>query len=195
MPEQKVPFVDRKGLTLGSLLLGLLLIAVVTGVVWYVMPSPPETDDAKPNPARLNESNPKPPAPKEASSPENAPAAEEAETGQQMAARIAETKRTIQDVENAAKLYAIGHDADFPESLDLLSKPEVINGVQKEPYLSKPPLDGWMQPIQYFPPQKADQSPLVMSYGPNQQEGGGDDITNQDEEFNPKETENRKTGE
>ncbi len=104
--------------------------------------------------------------------------------GSQREAYIKATRESIQSVEQAAKLYAVNHDAEYPQSMDQLLQAEVINGVQKEAYLPKRPMDAWKNAIVYTPPQQTGQKPLIMSYGPNRQEGGGDDITNQDDQNN-----------
>lgn len=104
--------------------------------------------------------------------------------GRQQEANIKTTKQSISAVENAAKMFAVDHDGEYPPSLNELVQPEMIGGMEKQPYLEKPPTDAWGMPIQYEPPQQAGQKPMVRSFGPNKQEGGGDDITNLDDDPN-----------
>jgi general secretion pathway protein G len=104
--------------------------------------------------------------------------------GRQRDAYIKATRESIQSVEHAADLFATDHDAEYPQSLQQLMQPEIINGIQKEAYLPKPPLDAWKNLIIYTPPQQVGQKPFIVSYGPNRQEGGGDDISNMDDQYN-----------
>jgi general secretion pathway protein G len=104
--------------------------------------------------------------------------------GRQREAYIKTTQESIRNVESAATLYATEHDAEYPQTLEQLLVGEVINNVPKEPYLDKAPLDAWKNLIIYTPPQQVGQKPFIISCGPNKQEGGGDDITNQDDQYN-----------
>jgi hypothetical protein len=73
---------------------------------------------------------------------------------------------------------------EWPQSLNQLVQPEVVAGRQKEPYLAKVPVDPWGNPIQYeF--QSGQVKPTIWSWGPNKQEGGGDDISNMDQQNQP----------
>lgn len=106
-------------------------------------------------------------------------------------ANIATTMQTIDEVLNASRTFAINHDAEWPQSLEDLTAPEVIDGEEKRPYLDKTPTDAWGTPIHYEPPDAANEEPLILSFGANKKEGGGDDISNQDvetERSNPKKT-------
>ena len=106
--------------------------------------------------------------------------------GRQREANIKMARQSIQGVEGAAKNFAVDHDGEYPQTLDQLIQPELVNGMQKAPYLEEPPLDPWKTPIQYQPPVEFGQKPLITSFGPNRQQGGGDDITNQDDLYENK---------
>ena len=104
--------------------------------------------------------------------------------GRQQEANEKATKQSIESVENTAKQFAVNHDGQYPQSMNELLQPENVGGVQKPPYLEEPPLDAWDMPIQYEPPQQMGQKPRIWSFGPNKQEGGGDDISNYDDDPN-----------
>ncbi len=101
--------------------------------------------------------------------------------GRQEESYIKVTRQSINGVEQAAKTYRADHDAAWPESISVLVEPEVVNGKQREPYLEKTPVDAWGSPIQYEY-QSGELKPRVWSWGPNKQDGGGDDISNTDEQ-------------
>ena len=103
--------------------------------------------------------------------------------GRQQEANIKATRQSIHSIENAAKLFATEHDAEWPQNINELLLEENVGGVPKPAYLDKPPLDAWGLPIQYeYTP--GEPKPRIYSFGPNKQQGGGDDITNFDDEQN-----------
>jgi general secretion pathway protein G len=102
-------------------------------------------------------------------------------TGQ--TAYIKTTRTSIAALESAAMQYATTHDQEWPQNLDQLLQPETIGTQVNKPILSKVPLDAWGVPLQYqYSP--GEDRPLITSFGPNKQQGGGDDITNRDDELN-----------
>jgi general secretion pathway protein G len=109
--------------------------------------------------------------------------------GRQKGAMIKATESSIYGLEQALKLYAIDHDAEFPpgnsdQAFQVLLNPGVDEkGVELKPYLEKIPLDAWRQPFYYeSPTTKVPRGlkPAIWSSGPNKQNenGGGDDINN-----------------
>jgi len=106
--------------------------------------------------------------------------------GSQRQANIKATQSSINGLEQALKMYAVDHNADFPQggqdSLTMLMQPVDANGKAMEPYLEKLPTDAWGQPFYYeYPNSKAQTTkPAIWSSGPDQKNdnGGGDDITN-----------------
>lgn len=102
-----------------------------------------------------------------------------------------DTRFSIHGLEQALKLYAIDHNAEFPQgnqdALTLLLTPTDKLGKAELPYLDRLPLDAWGEPLYYeWPNTKAsgDASlkPAIWSSGPNRtnESGTGDDITNWD---------------
>lgn len=103
--------------------------------------------------------------------------------GRQQEANKKATMQSINSVENAAKMYATEHAGEYPPTLNELLLQENVNGVAKPAYLEKPPEDAWGTPLVYeYTP--GDIKPTITSYGPNKQQGGGDDLTNRDDEQN-----------
>jgi general secretion pathway protein G len=101
--------------------------------------------------------------------------------GRQQESYIKVTRQSISGAEQAAATYRVDHDGEWPQNLTQLTQPEVVAGRQKEPYLTKMPVDAWGNPLQYeF--QSGQLKPTIWSWGPNKQEGGGDDISNMDEQ-------------
>lgn len=92
------------------------------------------------------------------------------------------TRICIQNVDQAARVYAKYHGDKYPQSLEQLLEPEEVGGGYREPFLAKVPRDAWGTPIQYrYSP--GDEQPLIRSFGPDKQEDGGDDLTNLDDQF------------
>lgn len=106
--------------------------------------------------------------------------------GSQRTANIKATQASIKGLEQALKMYAVDHNAEFPsggqDSLNLLMNPVGTDGKPLEPYLEKIPTDAWGQPFYYeYPNTKAQTTkPAIWSSGPDQKNdnGGGDDISN-----------------
>ncbi|QDT37944.1 type II secretion system major pseudopilin GspG [Stratiformator vulcanicus] len=107
--------------------------------------------------------------------------------GRQKKAMIDTTKNSISAMEQAAKLYAIDHDGEYPQggqdAVALLLEPVDDDGKAIEPYLEKTPADAWETPLLYeYPNSKGGRAtkPAIWSAGPNKrnEDGGGDDINN-----------------
>jgi general secretion pathway protein G len=103
--------------------------------------------------------------------------------GRQEEAYIKTARQSIRGVESAAETFRVDHDAEWPQDITQMVEPEVVNGQQKEPYLTKIPVDPWGNPIQYEY-QSGQLKPRVWSWGPDKKDGGGDDISNQDVDEN-----------
>lgn len=102
--------------------------------------------------------------------------------GTQTQAYIKTTRTSIDSLESAAQGYAVNHDGEWPQSLQQLLEPENTGTQVIPPTLDKIPTDAWGTPLQYeYTP--GNPRPLITSYGPNKQQGGGDDITNMDEQY------------
>lgn len=99
--------------------------------------------------------------------------------GTQKSAYIKTTKQSISALETAAQKYAVTHnDGEWPATLQPLLQSEDPNIA---PDLTKVPTDAWGTPLVYeYTP--GDPKPIITSYGPNKQQGGGDDITNLDDQ-------------
>jgi general secretion pathway protein G len=101
--------------------------------------------------------------------------------GQQKQANIKAAKLQVSAVEDACKIYATGHDAEFPTSLDALINKPAGDDRWTGPYLEKGkvPVDPWGNPIQYmYPGQHSGDRPDITSMGPDKTPGTADDITN-----------------
>ncbi len=101
--------------------------------------------------------------------------------GTQKTSYIKTTRESINNLENTAKIYATQHDGEFPQSLQMMLEPENRGGTVSQPLLDKIPTDAWGMPLQYEY-NAGDPKPLISSFGPNKQQGGGDDITNMDDQ-------------
>ncbi len=110
--------------------------------------------------------------------------------GRQKQALIDTTRLSVNNLENALKLYAIAHDGEYPQgtqdALSVLLEPVDADGKSIEPYLEKLPMDPWDQLLFYeYPNQKAPNStkPAIWSSGPDKKndDGSGDDINNWDD--------------
>ncbi len=91
-------------------------------------------------------------------------------------------KVQVKAVEDAAGLYALDHDGEYPPSINaLMNNP---GGDQKwnGPYFkgNKSPVDPWNNPIQYTNPGQhhQDNSPDIWSNGKDKQPNTADDLTN-----------------
>jgi len=98
--------------------------------------------------------------------------------GTQQSSYIKTTEQSISSLENTAKIYAHQHDGEWPQSLQQLLEPENPN---LQPLLEEVPLDAWGTPLVYEY-NSGEPKPRITSYGPDKQQGGGDDITNFDDE-------------
>ncbi len=102
--------------------------------------------------------------------------------GRSEEARIAAAKADIDaNISVALDLYELDNGR-YPDDIDgLRTKPgTAVNW--KGPYLKKSPKDPWGNAYVYRSP--GDHSPDydLYSYGPDEKEGGGDDVTNWEEE-------------
>ena len=105
--------------------------------------------------------------------------------GTQKQAMIKAAAADIMNIENAAKRYAVDHDAEYPtgaEGINLLVTPPEKNGMTPTPYLEKLPQDPWLQAYNYeytTTKHKIDK-PAIWSNGPNKKNdnGAADDIKN-----------------
>ena len=107
--------------------------------------------------------------------------------GSQQEAQIQTTRATIKIIEEACKKKAVKMDGTF----DKESGPEVIQklaekwednrGKEQQPLLEEIPRDAWGREFQYQY-NSGDLKPLIWSFGPDGEDGGGsnstDDISN-----------------
>jgi general secretion pathway protein G len=113
--------------------------------------------------------------------------------GSQKKAQVDATKASIYGLEQALKMYAVDHDAEFPqgnqEALNVLLQPTDKYGKAMSPYLERLPLDAWGQLFFYeYPNQKsatnvATLKPAIWSAGPDRKNDNGtnDDVNNWDQ--------------
>ena len=103
-------------------------------------------------------------------------------TDRQIDAKIEATKISIEGLSQAIKLYALDHDGEPPRTVDgvqvLMQQPP--NDKQwKGPYLEKPALDAWKQPLVYvYPGQRNPKGYDISSAGPDKILGTADDLGN-----------------
>ena len=105
-------------------------------------------------------------------------------TGSQERAMVMATQTRIKGLEAKIELFAVEHDAIYPESLEDLLNPVDLNGSPMKPYELEYPKDAWQQPLNYEI--AVDDSaagatvPRIWSNGLNRQNdsGSGDDINN-----------------
>ena len=96
-------------------------------------------------------------------------------------AKVAAARADIEaNLSSSLDLYEVDNGS-YPEKLeDLIVKPANATN-WKGPYLKKKPIDPWGNPYVYkYPGTRGDYD--LMSYGKSGTEGGGDAITNWDEE-------------
>jgi general secretion pathway protein G len=105
-------------------------------------------------------------------------------TGRSKRARISIAKTDILgNIPTALDLYELDNGT-YPTTEQglkaLITQPTGHPLPQKwsGPYLKKPPIDPWNNPYQYRFPGSQNTDYDLFSYGPDGQEGGGDDITN-----------------
>ena len=90
-------------------------------------------------------------------------------------ARIATARALIGNVDIAVKTYNMKY-GKYPESLEVLTQ-EQADG--SDPLLEGDPVDPWGTELVYQ--KNGKKRPKIISYGPDGQEGGDDDITNYDD--------------
>lgn len=109
--------------------------------------------------------------------------------GRQQEAMIKVTKSSIKGMEDAAKLYAVDHDGEYPRGngdavYPIMLDPKDARGNPIKPYLDEIPKDAWGTPLFYeYPPSNKTPpggKPAIWSAGPNRQNenGQGDDVAN-----------------
>ena len=173
MKRIRFPTKSRNGLTVGGLLLERIILLSIAALIFNLAGC--NSEKTAPEPANKTET--KSPTPSGAAADQGA--------------NIDSTKQTIKTLQNAAQMFAVEHDAEWPKSLDDLTKPEMIGGELKRPYLDQPPTDAWGTPIQYKYT-GGEEEPVITSFGPDKKEGGGDDITNRDDEVQTEPIERKK---
>ena len=95
-------------------------------------------------------------------------------------ARIETTRALIKNVELAAQSYNMKH-GKYPDSLDVLKEPKAEDD---DPWLDGDTVDPWGNDLIYE--KQGKKRPKITSYGPDGEEGGGDDITNLDDKKSKK---------
>jgi general secretion pathway protein G len=107
--------------------------------------------------------------------------------GQRDIAQVRATQTAITTVESQLKMYNANrgnYPAGGPDILVALTEPSEYLGRQEQPYLERPALDAWNQPLNYeWPNTKSETNkfkPAIWSNGPDgrNDDGGGDDINN-----------------
>lgn len=109
--------------------------------------------------------------------------------GRQQRAMINATRSSISGLEQTLKLYAIDHDAEFPQGSgqnifqDLIQPRRDAKGNVVAPYLDVIPTDAWGRTLYYeYPSSKfrGALKPAIWSSGPDEtnDDGAGDDINN-----------------
>ena len=89
--------------------------------------------------------------------------------------RIETTRMLIKNVELALKSYNFKH-GKYPDSLEALTQ---APDEDSDPLLEGDPVDPWGNELHYQ--KQGKKRPKITSYGPDGEEGGGDDITNYDD--------------
>ena len=108
--------------------------------------------------------------------------------GRQQQANIDITKESIHSLDQALKLYAVDHNAQYPEgsndALTQLIQPVNSSNQPLPPYMEKIPTDAWGNPLNYeYPNTKGSgpvDKPAIWSNGPDGKDdnGSNDDINN-----------------
>jgi general secretion pathway protein G len=103
-------------------------------------------------------------------------------TDRQRDAKMEATRVSIEGLSQALKLYALDHDGEPPRTVDglkVLMDPGAGDKTWKGPYLERPAVDAWKQPLHYrFPGQRNTRSYDITSAGPDKILGTPDDIGN-----------------
>lgn len=88
-------------------------------------------------------------------------------------AMVQRAKADLRTIESALELYRLDN-FNYPtesEGLEALTTPTTSNGVTREPYLKREPIDPWGQPYVYvFPGENGAYD--LLSYGADSQPGG-----------------------
>ncbi len=108
--------------------------------------------------------------------------------GQQQGAMISTTKASIHALSNTLDLYAVDHDATYPETLEDLLAPVDRDEQPMPPYLDTIPKDAWGEVINYRleeDPNFGTGIPKIWSNGSDRKDddGSGNDINNWDKKF------------
>ena len=104
--------------------------------------------------------------------------------GTQERANINAARASISRLEGVIELYAVEHNARYPETLDDLLQPVDLQGQPMKPYLNEYPKDPWGQRLNYELTTDSNaagaQRPRIWSNGPDgkNDNGSGDDINN-----------------
>ena len=96
-------------------------------------------------------------------------------------ARVAAAKADISSIDLQLDAFEVdaGRYPSTEEGLTALMTPPATVKAWHGPYLKKPPMDPWGRPYVYrFPGQINQGGADLFSYGPDGNEGGGDDIGN-----------------
>ena len=102
--------------------------------------------------------------------------------GRSEEARVAAAKADIDaNISVALDLYELDNGR-YPDSLDGLRQKPGTAVNWKGPYLKKSPKDPWGNAYAYRSPGDHNIDYDLYSYGPDEKEGGGDDVTNWEEE-------------
>ena len=104
--------------------------------------------------------------------------------GSQERAMVMATETRIKTLEAKLELYAVDHQAKYPESLDELMSPVDLQGNPMQPYEREFPKDAWDRPLNYELTTDDSTGGTAMariwSNGPDgrNDNGSGDDINN-----------------
>ena len=90
-------------------------------------------------------------------------------------ARVETARELIKSVETALNMYSMKHGGKYPDSLEALTQ----ETDDEEALLQGDYVDPWGQELKYE--KQGKKRPKITSYGPDGEEGGGDDITNYDD--------------
>ncbi len=97
-------------------------------------------------------------------------------------ADIDAAKVQIKAVDDAAEMYALDHDGDYPPSVEAMMSSPGNDPKWKGPYFkgNKAPADAWNNPIQYQSPgtHQSEGRPDIWSMGKDKTSGTADDINN-----------------
>ena len=109
--------------------------------------------------------------------------------GTQHRSNIQTTEASLRGLENTLDLYAIDHDATYPETLQDLLEPFDRDEQPMQPYLDTIPKDAWGAVINYGAEADQNRANMIVvklwSNGPDgtNDDGSGDDINNWDKKI------------